>query len=260
MKINQMNIIKSNNHFKVCTIIIFLFMALVCSKASATISPRPIGGESRIKIINYMPNTVFRYVGHYMYQSIIEFALDEEIQTITMGTPTPWQLVPSGNRIFLKPVENNATTNMTVITNKRMYFFEMHAEEAHNIDDDSLTFIVKFIYPNETTSAPVINMKVDTGPNLAKPELYNFDYKISGAAKEIEPLQVFDDGKFTYMKFRDVNADLPAVFVVDSAGKEGLINYRMSSGYMVVERVARRFTLRSGSDIICVFNEKSHIY
>lgn len=224
----------------------------------ATISPRAIGGESRIKIINYMPNTVFKFVGHYMYQSIIEFSLDEEIQTISMGTPTPWQMVPSGNRIFLKPVEDNATTNMTVITNKRMYFFEMHAEEAHHIDDKDLTFMVKFIYPSETIASggAVKQIKTDTGPNLARPELYNFNYKISGNARWIEPLQVFDDGKFTYLKFRDVNAELPAVFLVDSTGNEGLINYRISSGYMVIERVSKKFTLRHGPDVICVFNEK----
>ena len=34
---------------------------------NATVMPRVIGGEERIKIINYIPNSVFRYIGHYYY-------------------------------------------------------------------------------------------------------------------------------------------------------------------------------------------------
>ena len=169
-----------------------------------------------------MPNTVFKFVGHYFYQSIIEFALDEEVETISMGSPSPWQLVPAGNRIFLKPVGDEATTNMTVITNKRMYFFEMHAEDADDIADNKL----------------------------------NFKYSISGDARNIEPLQVFDDGEFTYFKFKDINSELPAVFLVDREGFESLVNYRISKQYLVVERVAKKFTLRNGADILCVYNEK----
>jgi len=201
---------------------------LVSLNAEATGMPRPIGGENRIKIVNYTPNTVYKFVGHYEYQSIIEFGLDEEIDTISMGTPTPWQLVPAGNRIFLKPVEDDATTNMTVITNKRMYFFEMHVETAASINDENLNFVVKFVYPENynlssaTTGAggPVTTLPQSTGPDLTKPELYNFKYSISGQARNIEPLMVFDDGEFTYFKFRDINAELPAIFMVKNSGEE----------------------------------------
>lgn len=236
---------------------IFLNMYTCCN---ATVMPRSMGGEDRIKIINYVPNAVFRYIGHYYYQTIIEFSLDEEIQTITMGTPTPWQIVPAGNRIFLKPIEDDATTNMTVITNKRMYFFEMHAKNADSINDPDLAFIVKFVYPSETNYSSVKHIESYSGPDLTKPELYNFNYKISGTAANIEPTQIFDDGKFTYFKFREINAELPAIFLVNNDGSEALINYRVEKGYIVVERVARKYTLRHGNDVICVFNEKQQIY
>ncbi|MBS0236239.1 MAG: P-type conjugative transfer protein VirB9 [Proteobacteria bacterium] len=228
---------------------------ICASEALAGSSPRPLGGEQRIKVINYMPNTVFKFVGHYTYQSIIEFGIDEVIQTISMGTPTPWQLVPAGNRIFLKPVESDATTNMTVITNKRMYFFEMHAEEAKGVKDTDLSFIVKFVYPEDQTFNSIRQMSVDAAPDLTHPERYNFQYTISGEAKYMEPLQVFDDGEFTFFKFRDINAELPAVFLVNSGQRESLVNFRIQGGYMVVERVAEKFTFRHGPDVLCIFNE-----
>lgn len=237
---------------------IIMILTLSINAANAGGIPRPLGGENRIKILNYTPNTVFKFIGHYEYQSIIEFALDEEIETISMGTPTPWQLVPAGNRIFLKPIEDGATTNMTVITNKRMYFFEMHAEEATGVHDDNLNFVVKFVYPEQYNlgAGAVQQVTVDTGPDLSKPELYNFGYSVSGNSARFEPLQIFDDGEFTYFKFRDVNADLPAIFAVDAHGNEGLVNYRHEKGYVVIERVSDRFTLRHGPETICVFNEK----
>jgi type IV secretion system protein VirB9 len=238
-------------------VVIVLILGFTVGSANAGGIPRPLGGESRIKIINYTPNTVFKFVGHYEYQSIIEFALDEEIETISMGTPTPWQMVPTGNRIFLKPVEDNATTNMTVITNKRMYFFEMHAEEATGVHDENLNFVIKFVYPEQYNlgAGSVQQVSTDQGPDLSKPELYNFEYSISGDISGFEPLQVFDDGEFTYLKFRDVNAEFPAVFAVDAKGNEGLVNYRQEKGYVVIERVADRFTLRHGPETICIFNE-----
>lgn len=223
----------------------------------ASSMPRPIGNEDRIKIINYTPNTVFRFIGHYYYQSIIEFGMDETIETISMGSPSPWQLVPSVNRIFLKPVGDDATTNMTVITNKRMYFFEMHAQDAEDVTDVNLNFIVKFIYPEDNNYNALATLSNDNvGPDIsANPDKYNFHYTISGDAFDIEPLQVFDDGEFTYFKFKDINAELPAIFKINADQTEALINYRISGGYLVVEQVTSRYTLRRGKDIICVYNE-----
>jgi len=235
--------------------LVVICIVLILDKASATQIPRSIGNEKRIKIINYTPNSVYKFVGHYFYQSIIEFGLDEEIDTISMGTPTPWQLIPAGNRIFLKPIDDDATTNMTVITNKRMYFFEMHAENAKSINDDDISFVVKFVYPDDNNFNAVKHLAQASGPDLSKPELYNFRYTISGTSKQIEPLQVFDDGELTYFKFRDVNAEIPAIFLVDAQNNEGLVNYRINNGYVIVEKVATKFTLRHGGDTICVFNE-----
>jgi type IV secretion system protein VirB9 len=247
-------------------VLVCLFSIIFSLEAFATGIPRPIGGENRIKIVNYTPNTVFRFVGHYEFQSIIEFGLDEEIDTISMGTPTPWQIVPAGNRIFIKPVEEEASTNMTVITNKRMYFFEMHAAAATSVSDENLNYIVKFVYPSQfgnvsssssssASAATNPNSSKFQGPDLSKPEDYNFNYSVSGPGKKIEPLMVFDDGEFTYFKFKDINADLPAIYFVNSDGKESLVNYRSAKGYIWIERVGNRFTLRSGSDTICVYNE-----
>ncbi len=243
--------------WKTCALALGGAIAILMGASAHSVQvPRPVGGDSRIKVINYMPNSVFRYMGHFTYHSIIEFAPEEDIKTITMGVPTAWQITPEKNRIFLKPIADEATTNMTVITNKRMYFFEMHAEEADGINDRNLSFMTKFIYPdNDGQSLGAGNTsEFFPPPDLLKPELYNFKYQISGKASIIEPLLIFDDGAFTYFRFRKTNTELPAIFSVDSSNKEALVNYRVLYGYVIVEKVCAKFTLRHGKDIICVYN------
>ena len=75
---------------------------------------------------------------------------------------------PTKNRIFLKPIEDDATTNMTVITDRRIYFFEMNAEEAKNIRDKNISFIVKFVYPEQHGLNIVKKLKSMKKINLQK--------------------------------------------------------------------------------------------
>lgn len=217
---------------------------------------RPIKLDHRVRTIIYQPDEVYKYTGHYRYQTSIEFAKDETIETISMGDTTAWMMNPSANRLFLKPIEQDATTNMTLITNKRTYLFELHARDTDDINDPEMTFILRFIYPDEG-DLQSLGQALDSVPELdivENPEKYNFRYTIAGP-EVTAPIRIFDDGEFTYFQFKDKNAEVPAFFWVDRQGNESLINYRTRGDYIVVERVSERFTLRHGSDVICVFNE-----
>jgi len=231
-------------------------------EAQATREARPIKIDHRVRTVMYQPDEVYKFTGHYRYQSSIEFGQDEEIKTISMGDSTAWMLNPSGNRLFLKPLEQDATTNMTLITNKYTYLFELHARETDDINDDNMVFIMRFIYP-DNSDAKTVSHYLDAvpTPDLENPDeraKYNFNYSISGT-DEIAPLRVFDDGQFTYFQFKDKNADVPAFYWVDSEGNEAIINYRTRGDYIVVERVVKKMTLRHGTWIVCVFNEGSGV-
>lgn len=233
-------------------LLVLSFALLMAAEVYALKEPRPQGVDSRIHTIMYSPEEVFKFTGHYGYQSSILFEDGEEILTISMGDSIPWQITPSGNRIFLKPVQQDAETNMTVLTNKRSYLFELHAQEAESINDPDLIWILKFIYPSQ----PIIRPRTE---KIEKPEEkglenFNFNYAIRGSF-EISPIQIYDDGEFTYFTFRDKNAEIPAFFLVAPDGTESLINFRTRDDMIIVERVASRFTLRQGKEIVCVYNE-----
>src|SRR5262245_43781194 len=102
-------------------LLIALCASITPIAAQALESASPMAVDQRIRTIRYAPDQVYRFLGHYGYQSIIEFSKDEIIETVSMGDSTGWQINPAKNRIFLKPIAQNSLTNMTVITSARMY-------------------------------------------------------------------------------------------------------------------------------------------
>jgi len=229
-------------------------MGLHAAQESSTIA-----ADNRIRTFVYNANEVYSFTGHYRYQSSIELSPDESIQSISVGDSFGWQIVPSGSRIFLKPIDQDATTNMTVVTDKRIYLFELHAEEATDIRDDQMIFSVRFTYPEGGGVNDSLQLFAKNEvPNIedTSKENYNFNYTVTGS-RIISPLKIFDDGEFTYLEFRDKNADVPAIFLVDGFGNESLINFRTTGNYIVIERVSSQYTLRHGDDVACVFNESN---
>jgi type IV secretion system protein VirB9 len=245
--------------FGVALCFIMLIMVWV-SPASALIVPQPLATDSRIKTVPYSANEIYKFTGHYGYQSAIEFGADEKIMTVSIGDSVAWQLKPTGSRLFVKPVEQDALTNMTVITSAHTYNFELHAEETDNVKDKDMTFVLRFMYGDDLP-AMTIGDGQDPVPDLTDEEVLktlNFKYSIVGPESH-SPIRIFDDGEFTYFQFRDKNADIPAFFLVDPLQNEAVINFRAVGDYIVVERVAPRFTLRSGAYVICVYNENMKV-
>jgi type IV secretion system protein VirB9 len=106
--------------------------------------------DNRIKTYIYNPNEVYLLVLHFGFQSHIEFAKEEEIQTISLGDAYAWTVSPLGNRLFIKPLEKNIRTNMTIITNKRTYQFDIVSKELGLEEDEKdLVYVVRFYYPKK---------------------------------------------------------------------------------------------------------------
>src|SRR5689334_25382791 len=99
--------------------LITLLALLTPSLSYAVQESRPLPGDNRLRSITYKPNAIHHYIGYYDYQASILLEEGEEVKTISMGDTSSWQIVPSGNRIFIKPIADDpgeATTNMLLIT------------------------------------------------------------------------------------------------------------------------------------------------
>ena len=98
--------------------------------------------------------------------------------------------------------------------------------------------MVRFTYPRGSGSATPANRQVARGP-------LNYDYGGS-IVNGTTPTQVWDDGAFTYFKFRR-NGELPAIFKV-TAGQEITVNSQtMPDGVVRVTGTSPFWMLRLGT-------------
>lgn len=235
----------------------------LASPAMAGKTPRNGSADARVKTITYHDADVYRITAHYGFSTVIEFDRTEDIETISMGDSQAWQTIkPSrGNLLFIKPLEQNANTNMTVVTNKRIYTFELTARSSQSHTSKNLSFRIRFVYPDQVDMqlANIAKSKNngfedrDFSPSAVPPEDWNFDYSYAGD-KSLRPKRAFDDGIFTYFQFSKTGKT-PAVFAVDPEGNESIVNYSMQGKYLVVESLGRQFTLRDGDIVTCIFND-----
>ncbi len=132
------------------------FIVLLLSVAGVSIADEPITTDNRVKTYIYNENEVYNLMIFYGYQTSIEFAKGEEVSTISMGDSYAWKINAVGHRLFVKPLEDNMHTNMTIITNKRAYQFDLFSKKIDGKFDKELVYVMRFYYP-ETTGAEVAN-------------------------------------------------------------------------------------------------------
>ena len=130
---------------KLLKIIILLFTIL----SNFSYADEPITTDNRVKTYVYNENEIYPLVIYYGYQTSIEFAKGEEVSSISMGDSYVWQINPVGRRIFVKPLEENMHTNMTILTNKRAYQFDLFSKKVENEFNNDLVYVMRFYYPDE---------------------------------------------------------------------------------------------------------------
>ena len=134
----------------VVRILLTILLIFACSNKIALGDDSALTTDSRIKTYFYSPNDVYLLVLHYGFQSHIEFGKGETIETITLGDSYAWKITPLGNRLFIKPMERDIRTNMTIITDKRTYQFDIVAKELEDGDEKDLVYVIRFQYPKKS--------------------------------------------------------------------------------------------------------------
>jgi type IV secretion system protein VirB9 len=243
---------------------------LLSSPAWGADVPVPVATDSRIKTFVYSENDVFNLVTHYGYQSNIEFGIGEQVQTLSIGERSSWQIVPSGRRLFIRALTTSAHTNMTVVTNKHAYQFDITAVPAPTSPNEELAYVIRFFYPGDKkNSVPAVytddlRNAGNSSSAMSAPDApaaapagnggYNYSYTYSGS-DALAPVKLYDDGNSTYFKFRDASVS-PVISVVGPDGKETAVNAHRSGDYWVVDTIATKFTVRQGNATVSVYNEK----
>lgn len=229
--------------------------------------------DDRIRFIDYNPAEVIKLVAHFGFSTDIQFGQSEEIKVIALGDPNAWDTASASNHILLRPIGKKPDTNMTVITNKRVYNFDLRAhwskQKTKSLSNDMM-FQINLRYPKEEAEKAQAEARYKAEIEEAKrkeEELVNklekklntpknWNYWAKGSSS-VSPDQAYDDNLFTYLTFNN-NKDMPAVYIINEDGSESLVNTSIDPEHpdtIQVHKVARRLILRKGNNVACIFNQ-----
>jgi type IV secretion system protein VirB9 len=244
-------------------------VANLSTTALALDIPRGASQDSRVRFIDYQPYNITKIVGTLRSSVQIEFAADEEIAHVALGNSVAWEVAPAGNILFLKPRENQPVTNISVVTTRRdgstrSYQMELTVRDGTVEAGQNTYFYVKYRYPADEAERRRLDAAAraqaaqagEADKVLALHEAYgprNWRYSAQGSAA-LEPQAVYDNGKVTTFAFAG-NQEMPAIYMENSDGSESLVPKSVDSNLVLVHAISRKFILRRGGDVLCVFNE-----
>lgn len=251
------------------SVLIALLVAGLSTTASALDIPRGASQDGRIRFVDYQPYDITKIVGTLRSSVQIEFAADEEIAHVALGNSVAWEVAPAGNILFLKPRENQPVTNISVVTTRRdgsmrSYQMELTVRDGTVEAGQNTYFYVKYRYPADEAERRRLDAAAraqaaqagEADKVLALHEAYgprNWRYAAQGSAA-LEPQAVYDNGKVTTFAFAG-NQEMPAIYMENSDGSESLVPKSVENTLVLVHAISRKFILRRGGDVLCVFNE-----
>ncbi len=219
-------------------------------------------GDPRLVEHFYDPAEVVKIEGKPNVQATIRFEEDEHIENVAIGDSASWQVTPNkrANLLFVKPLSARAMTNMTVVTDKRTYLFDLVASP-----NAQALYVLNFTYPDEPeeVEAPVELAQGPTAFELAAasdpyavtdPAALNYQWKRKGAER-LFPQEIYDDGEATFLSW-PADVTIPAILIRDRNGTEGPVNYAVRGETTVVDGVPKEIILRWGDEVATLTNDR----
>jgi|HubBroStandDraft_6_1064221.scaffolds.fasta_scaffold15631_6 type IV secretion system protein VirB9 len=217
------------------------------------LAPCVHGEDSRLRSVPYSADEVYRLRGVAGYQIDLEFDVDERFVGIGSGDVEGLSFDAQGNHLFIKPRAVNVRTNLTVLTTRHTYHFDyISTSQRTEGDSRDLVYVLRFVYPRPA-SAAIAAAPADAAMTQARSRRErNTDYWYCGGSV-LQPLLAWDDGVHTHFRFNP-RTELPALFVSNDDASESLLNFSVEQDEVVIHRVARRFIVRRGALVGCIFN------
>lgn len=237
---------------------------LALALAVATLATGPaIADDPRLVETLYDPAQIVRINGKARVQATIMFADDETIENVAIGDSQSWQVTPNkrANLLFVKPLSPTAVTNMTVVTSKRTYLFDLVANPRNQP-----VYVLSFTYPEppppsaeelalaQRDTANAAEMAAATDPYaVVDPTALNFEWSKRGDAN-LWPVRAYDDGRAIFLSWSS-DRTVPAILVRDHEGTEGPVNFTVRGETIIVQGAPREIVLRSGEESAVLVNE-----
>jgi type IV secretion system protein VirB9 len=242
-----------------------LFLAATAGAAllSAMTALPAAAADDRLIQHMYTENEVVRIDGRPGVQATITFGEGEAIENVAVGDSASWQITPNkrADVLFVKPIESGARTNMTVVTDRHTYFFDLVASPKAKP-----VYLLRFTYRDagkpkglpagaalaSLTPAEQAVLGGEPAEAAVDPATLNFSFRTKGDAK-ILPARMYDDGNSTYLLWGE-KSEVPAILILNEKGQEGPVNYSVRGRTIVLEDVPKTILLRSGKSQATIEN------
>jgi len=212
-----------------------LVLAFAALPAAAQVRPQPGAGDRRLQTIDYAADQVVILEVAAGYMLTVELAPDEQIENVALGDSGAWQVTANrrGDRLFIKPLQGGISTNMTVITNARLYAIDLVPLSGPSPE---MAYTVRFNYPEAARTGAGGGEEAEAEPPV------DGRYRVSGA-RALQPSRIGDDGRHTYIEW-PADRPIPAVYALGANGEESLVNGMMRDDVYVIDSVVPRLVFR----------------
>jgi type IV secretion system protein VirB9 len=261
-----------------------LTLLIACTLSSSLFAQtKSATADPRLREVIYDPLAVVTIPVKRGMVTLVVFDKDEVITEVAVGqggdcskADAVWCVAaqPGGRHLFVKAKSGaDAPNNLAVVTDHRSHALRFVVLPDNDRQQPVYRLTVKApVQPKPASRLSLQDIaalaalpSVPPPPTpqqlvaerlQAKPTVMNTQYSLAEGvgSQDIVPTLVYDDGRFTYLRFPG-NREIPAVFHVLGDGSETLINARMEDDLLVVDRVSRRLMLRAGASVVSIWNE-----
>jgi len=241
------------------------------SDATTAMSPvaaptQVVGAAPAVQTYEYQPDRIFQVRTGLGITTQIELSPNEKILDYSTGFSTGWELTRRDNVFYVKPKNVDVDTNMMIRTATHSYIFELKvvATDWKTLDQArraGVQYKIVFSYPADT-SFMAETKKVSETPeldtSLVKGRDYNFDYDFSKSRKTgpwLVPVNVYDDGRFTYIKMPDLKqfptGNFPTVYMREKEhGEDSVVNTTVEGNTIVVHGTYNYLVIRHDNNVV----------
>ncbi len=196
--------------------------------------------DPRVTYANYQSGQVYNVYTGLRRVTLVELGDGERIQSIAIGDLDSFRIdrLEGENLFIIKPVTPGVSTNLTVETNRRIYFLNVVSTTQRQP-----MYSVKFTVPGTkrtTATAPALPAKPMKYAVLRKRQMPKFT-----------PKGIGDDGYRTTFRIPN-GAPMPTIFRADEQGREYAVNAMVRGTTITVSTRSDRWVLRLGDEYVCI--------
>jgi type IV secretion system protein VirB9 len=222
--------------------------------ARAASSPRTVLPDGSVRYeYGRRPTPELSCKPHY----VCDITLDagENVLNMAIGDATRWVIAsgssgPGGTipHVFVKPTQAGLDTNLVITTSRRVYDVGLRSA------NDARCSRISFFYADEDAAAKAALAQqqrlaiasVLAGTPLQSPDQADSKYKLEGEPALL-PSSVFNDGVRTFIEWKTLPSELPAVVAIGKDGAAVPMNVRIVGNRYIIDSVDPAYDLVLGA-------------